>query len=393
MPDLSDDELLDALGVEAEPVRVGSHTPQEERIIAGFEDILRFYEKHGRAPLHGEHNDIFERLYAVRLDRLRRLPEAHKLLTPMDTHGLLGDAVAEIEPEVEALDDDALLAGLGVDTPHEGDITVLKHVRTDKERQAAERIASRSVCEDFDRFKPLFERVERELESGVRKAIKFGRDTSVSQGDFFVLGGQLVYVAEKGEEFKAPNGGTDARLRVIYSNGTESDLLLWSLQRALYKDEAGRRLTGVDEGPLFGGEMEDGDVESGTIYVLRSLSENSYVAEHRDLIHKIGVTGGKVETRIANAEHDATYLLAGVEVVATYKLSGINRVKLENLLHRVFAPAQLNLTIQDRFGQPVKPREWFLVPLSAVDEAVDRIRDGSIAGMVYDPKTAALTTA
>lgn len=393
MPDLSDDELLDALGVEAEPVRVGSHTPQEERIMAGFEDILRFYEKQGHAPRHGEHNDIFERLYAVRLDRLRRLPEAHKLLAPMDTHGLLGEPVAGVEPEVEALDDDALLAGLGVDTPHEGDITLLKHVRADKERQAAERIASRSVCEDFDRFKPLFERVERELESGVRKAIKFGRDTSVSQGDFFVLGGQLVYVAEKGEEFKAPNGGTDARLRVIYSNGTESDLLLWSLQRALYKDEAGRRLTGADEGPLFGGEMEDGDAESGTIYVLRSLSENSYVAEHRDLIHKIGVTGGKVETRIANAEHDATYLLAGVEVVATYKLSGINRVKLENLLHRVFAPAQLNLTIQDRFGQPVKPREWFLVPLSAVDEAVDRIRDGSITGMVYDPKTAALTIA
>jgi hypothetical protein len=239
----------------------------------------------------------------------------------------------------------------------------------------------------------LFERAERELQSGVRKSVRFGQEAGVNVGDFFVLGGQMVYVAEKGEETKTPNGTPDARLRVIYSNGTESDLLMRSLRRALYKDETGRRLTGTAEGPLFGGEMEDGDVESGTIYVLRSLSENPYVAEHRDLIHKIGVTGGKVETRIANAEHDATYLLAGVEVVATYKLSGINRVKLENLLHRVFAPAQLNLTIQDRFGQPVKPREWFLVPLSAVDEAVDRIRDGSIAGMVYDPKTAALTTA
>jgi len=393
MPDLSDDELLDALGVEAEPVRVGSHTPQEERIIVGFEDILRFYDKHGHAPWHGEDNDIFERLYAVRLDRLRRLPEAHKLLASMDTHGLLGEPVAEVEPEAEALDDDALLAGLGVDTPHEGDITVLKHVRTIAERRTAEEIANRTPCKEFDQFRPLFERAERELQSGVRKSVRFGQEAGVNVGDFFVLGGQMVYVAEKGEETKTPNGTPDARLRVIYSNGTESDLLMRSLQRALYKDETGRRLTGTAEGPLFGGEMEDGDVESGTIYVLRSLSENSYVAEHRDLIHKIGVTGGKVETRIAHAEHDATYLLAGVEVVATYKLSGINRVKLENVLHRVFAPAQLNLTIQDRFGQPVKPREWFLVPLSAVDEAVDRIRDGSIAGMVYDPKTAALTIA
>jgi hypothetical protein len=102
------------------------------------------------------------------------------------------------------------------------------------------------------------------------------------------------------------------------------------------------------------------------------------------------VTGGKVEARIANAEHDATYLLAKVEVVATYKLAGINRGKLEALLHRVFAPAQLDLEIKDRFGHPVKPREWFLVPLSVIDEAVTRIRDVSITRVVYDPGTAKL---
>lgn len=391
MPDLSDDELLDALGVEAEPVAAASHTPREERIIAGFEDILRFVEKHGHAPRHGERNDIFERLYAVRLDRLRKLPDADRLLAAMDDTGLLREPNAVAEPDADELSDDALLAGLGVDAPRASDdITVLKHVRTHEERRAAENVASRVACRDFDRFEPLFDQAQRELKAGVRKSVPFGRDASISVGDFFILGGQMVYVAEKGEEFRAPNGGTDARLRVIYSNGTESDLLLWSLQRALYKDEAGRRLTGADEGPLFGGEMEDGDVESGTIYVLRSRSDNPYVAEHRDLIHKIGVTGGKIETRIANAEHDATYLLASVEVVATYKLSGINRVKLENLLHRIFLPAQLNLTIKDRFGNPVRPREWFLVPLSAIDQAVQHIRDGSITNMTYDPGSAQL---
>jgi len=398
MPDLSDDELLDALGVEATLERAGSHTPREERIIAGFEDILRFYEKYGHAPRHGEHNDIFERLYAVRLDRLRKLPEARQLLAAVDVHGMLAGAEAVAEPEVEALDDDALLAGLGVDAPRTGDdITVLRHVRTHAERRAAEDVANRTPCKDFNRFKPLFEQAERELQAGVRKGVRFGQeagvDAGVNIGDFFVLGGQMVYVAEKGAPTKTPNGTPDARLRVIYSNGTQSDLLMRSLQRALYKDEAGRRLTGADEGPLFGGEMEDGDVESGTVYVLRSLSDNPYVAEHRELIHKVGVTGGRVETRIAHAEHDATYLLARVEIVATYKLSGINRIKLENLLHRVFTPAQLDLTIQDRFGRAVKPREWFLVPLSVIDEAVKRIRDGSIAGMVYDPKIAALKIA
>jgi hypothetical protein len=143
-------------------------------------------------------------------------------------------------------------------------------------------------------------------------------------------------------------------------------------------------------GPLFSESWEEDDVESGIIYVLRSLSNHPFVAEHRELIHKIGVTGGKVEARIANAAHDATYLLADVEVVASYKLAEINRTKLENLFHRIFVPAQLDLTIHDRFGQPVRPREWFLAPLHVIDEAVQRIRDGSITDVVYDPKSARL---
>ena len=145
-------------------------------------------------------------------------------------------------------------------------------------------------------------------------------------------------------------------------------------------------------GPLFADVIGEDDIESGTIYVLRSKSDHPYVAEHRDVIHKIGVTGGKVETRIANAENEATYLLAEVKVVATIKLAGINRVKLENLFHRIFGPAQLDIVINDRFGRPVKPKEWFVVPLNIIEEVVDRIRDGSITSYVYDPKQAKLVS-
>lgn len=394
MTDIEDEDLLAALGVEVAPIKAGGRTPQEERLIAGFEDILRFVETHGRAPLHGEERDIFERLYAVRLDRLRALTSAYPLLAPFDKYGLLNSAPGIMAPEqADALDDESLLAELGLAGAHSGgDITTLRHVRSFEERKAAEDIANRTKCEDFDTFQPLFERIEIDLKTGVRKTIKFGRDASVAQGNFFILGGQVVYVAEIGEAFRAPNGESDARLRVIYSNGTESNLLQRSLQRALYKDETGRRITDSNTGPLFGDTMEPDDIESGTIYVLRSLSDHPFVAEHRELIHKIGITGGKVETRIANAVNDATYLLAKVEVVATYKLSNLNRIKLENLFHRIFAAAQLDITIPDRFGKPVQPREWFLVPLSVIDEAVARIRDGSITDMVYDPLTACLKT-
>lgn len=389
---MNDDELLDALGVDVTPLKTASRTPREERIIAGFEDILRFHQAHGRAPQHGEGRDIFERLYAVRLEQLRKLPEAHALLAEMDTPGLLSHGAAASATDADALDEDALLAELGVtDTPTEqNDINMLRHVRSSVERRAAEEIADRNPCADFDTFQPLFEQVERELKSGVRKTLRFGRDASITAGNYFILGGLLAYVADIGETFKAPNGESDARLRVVYANGTESNLLRRSLQRALYKDDTGRRLTDPDMGPLFGDAAEPDDIEAGTIYVLRSLSSHPFVAEHRELIHKIGVTGGKVETRIAAAAKDATYLLAEVEVVATYKLHNINRVRLENIFHRLFGAAQLDLTIEDRFGNPVKPREWFLVPLHVIDEAVQRIRDGSITGVVYDPKRAQL---
>lgn len=391
MTDMNDDELLSALGVEITPLKVSSRTPREERIIAGFEDILRFHQAHGRAPQHGDSRDIFERLYAVRLDQLRKLPEAQTLLTELDGPGLLSDA-GSTAVDVDDLDEDALLAELGIgnESADQNDITVLRHVRSNIEKRAAEEVADRTRCADFEKFQPLFEQIERELKSGLRKTLRFGRDTSIASGNYFVVGGQLAYVAEVGDTLKAPNGESDARLRVIYANGTESNLLRRSLQRALYKDETGRRLTDPDMGPLFGDAPEPDDIESGTIYVLRSLSSHPFVAEHRELIHKIGVTGGKVETRIAGAEKDATYLLAGVEVVATYKLHNLNRTKLENIFHRVFGAAQLDLTIDDRFGHPVKPREWFLVPLHVVDEVVQRIRDGSLTDVVYEPKTARL---
>lgn len=391
MADMDDDDLLEALGVEAAPDKASAHTAREERLIAGFEDILRFVESHGRVPQHGEERDIFERLYAVRLDRLRGMPEARALLAPMDTSGLLDGPVAAPVVNPDELDDEALLAELGpeANADHD-DITQLRHVAPYADRKAAEEIANRTRCEDFEKFQPLFERVEADLNAGARKALRFGRDASVVEGNFFILGGQMAYVAEIGKGFRAPNGEADARMRVIFSNGTESNLLQRSLQRALYKDDTGRRITDTDHGPLFADTLEPDDIVSGTIYVLRSRSTVPYVIEHRELIHKIGVTGGKVETRIANAAKDPTYLLAEVEVVATYKLSNIHRTKMENLFHRIFNSAQLDLTIEDRFGNPVRPREWFLVPLHVIDEAVKRIQDGTITRYVYDPAKASL---
>ena len=387
------DDLADELAEFAPVEKTKGRPASEERVIAGFEEIQRFFEKHGRVPQHGEDRDIFERLYAVRLDRLRALPDCRALLEPLDHQRLLSGAAVASEPAA-AYNVDQLAAELAA-APEGEDITVLRHVRTSAEKRAAEEIADRKPCANFEAFQPLFERVASEIKTGLRQAqpITAG-NRSVELGDFFVLDGMTVYVAEVGEPLRTTAGEVDRRLRLVFANGTESNLLLRSLQRAFYDDPAARRLVSPETGQLsFGGELDADDVESGTIYVLRSDSDHPYVREHRELIHKIGVTGGKVEARLANAENDSTYLLAKVEVVATYKLAGINRSRMESLFHRLFAPARLNITIHDRFGRPVQPEEWFLVPLFVIDEAVARIKDGSITGYVYDPAAAKLMRA
>jgi hypothetical protein len=395
MSDPNLDELAAELAEFAEPEKKGVRPPREERIIAGFEEIQHFAENHGRAPQHGEGRDIFERLYAVRLDRLRSLEDCRTILAPLDHQGLLSGSVISAQQH-DAMDEDELMAELA-GAAGDSTITELRHVRASVEKRAAEEIANRAVCTDFDSFKPLFERVQRELKSGVRQSLPVDtmdeiKLAKIQQGQFFIVGGQIAYVAEVGQDFRTEYDRRDSRLRVVYDNGTESNLLARSFQRSLYpdKDNAGRIITDPSAGPLFADEHDADDLASGTIYVLRSKSDNPLVAANRDVLHKIGVTGGKVETRLANASLDPTFLLAEVEVVATYVLYNVNRVRLENLIHRVFDPAQLDIEIKDRFGNPVKPREWFLVPLFIVNEVVERIKDGTITEYVYDPMTARL---
>ncbi len=420
-----DDALLAELGVEAEEKKVQTYTPKQERIIAGFEDIQRFAREHGRAPMHGDDRDIFERLYAVRLERILADAECLELLRPMDEDGLLAGSVpiisdevsdgeptsvvAETESDYEVDSDEELLNALGVTS--EDDITTMKHVRTASERNAErtspEEVAQRKPCEDFDQFRGDFDAIQADIESGrqTTELYRTSTRTKIAKGDWFIVDGHKALVAETGKWFMPePNKPgqkveRDRRLRVIFDNGTESDLLARSLRRALNKDEASRRIVPpqpeVDEdyaeaGPLFSDTADDDDTASGTIYVARSLSADTFIQENREVLHKIGVTGGNPATRVAGAKKDPTFLLADAELVATYQLANINRKALEATLHKFFAKARLDVALADRFGDKVHPREWFLVPLPVIAEVVDRIKDGSISEYRYDTTSASL---
>jgi hypothetical protein len=183
-----DDALLEELGVATETQKQAIRTPREERIIAGFEELQRFVEEHGHAPQHGEGRDIFERLYAVRIDRLRELHDCRALLEPLDHQRLLAGAESAPTNTPDELDDDELLAQLGVEAVEPADITELRHVRSVAEKRAAEEITSRQKCGDFDSFKPLFEQVQKELGAGLRQTRRFERKSEIAPGRFYILG-------------------------------------------------------------------------------------------------------------------------------------------------------------------------------------------------------------
>ena len=388
MSELSDLDILKDLGVELEVEKPKQYSPLEARLIAGFEDIQKFVEEHGRVPEHGEDNDIFERLYAVRLDQLKKNDQAISLLADIDVDGLLEGNAPKVDEDIA---DDALLEELGiqVDVDSTDDITKLRHVSPVAHRRAAEEIANRKVCRGFEEFEPLFEQVQEDLKAGTRMSRDAATQNDFDVGRFFILRGQMAYVAEKGDDFKATGKNVfDARLRVIFDNGTESDLLMRSLQRSFNEPKnKARAISTLNAGPLFT-DQSDANDETGIIYVLRSKSNLPEILPIKDAILKIGVTGGEVKRRIANAKNEATYLLGDVKIVDEYKLYNINRTKLEKLLQRIFHDARLVITIKDRFGKPVEPKEWFMVTREAVAKAVELIQAGEIKNYQYDHKAA-----
>lgn len=379
------------------PKRVAVDTKTQQ----AFREICAFVLKHGREPVDAIHAEFDERSLARRLRRIRDTPSMRDMLRDVDTLGILKSSDSKVSNSHEKQDtafdvgaakptsiDDILDS---IDYDDSDSIFTLKHVKSGAERDTADYIARRKPCVEFDRFKPLFEQVERDLKSGRRKSLPFRIEQQIIAGQFFILGGLIAYIDWVGEPFEE-HGKENARMRTIFSNGTEVDNLRWSLAAGLYRDKGGRRISEPEIGGLFGTTATDADVGTGTVYVLQSLSNHAAVAPNRSILHKIGVTTGSVQTRIANAEKDATYLLAPVKVVAEFVIFNTKPHGIEKLLHTYFDVARADIKIEDRFGNPVKSREWFFVSVPIIKEAVDRLINGTLAQTHYDLKTARIVS-
>lgn len=350
----------------------------DERLIASFEEINAFIEQHGHEPK--KISDINERALYSRLDGLRKDNQKAATLIVFDRFELLkASEVIEAKP-IKSIDDVLTDDVLGLLDDDEDDIFNLKNVS--KTLKMPEKIAQRKPCKDFDKYEPLFKKCHAELLSKESEIVPFTGEQQITAGHFFVLHGVMVYVAKVGDKEKK-RGKVNARLHCIFENGTESNMLLRSLATELYKDENGRRVLGKGE-DIFDSakEITSDDKATGYIYVLRSLSSDPQIQAINNL-YKIGFSRHPVKNRIANANNEATYLMAEVQIITEYKTYNLNPQKLESLLHVFFAEACLNLEVFDN-KQSYSPREWFIVPLVIIELAIKLLMNGEIIHYRYD---------
>lgn len=375
--------------LDVSPKSIGMRQSEDSGLV-GLRQVSAFFERQGRLP-DQDSSDHEEMRLGTIWAKVSTVPSTAMLAE--DRLGLLSKSEPErvrswrddpIDDEIpdsldDLLADDALEVTLGFNT--------LRHVTPAAERHMPDHRAEFSPCPDFVRFEALFEDMQRALDAGEREATLIEARAVIEpiEGDFFIRSGLLVYIAEK-SEMSVRGGSRDHRLRVIFSNGTESDPLMSSFRKSLNDDKTARVIQRPGLGPLDPEWQSDRLELSGTIYVARSLSADPAIAAERNILHKIGVTSQDVARRVADARNDPTFLLAPVEIVATFELKNLARSKVENLLHRFFAPARpAELFIIDRFGKRVRPQEWFYVLPQHVSEAAALIKAGTLHLHRYDP--------
>jgi hypothetical protein len=355
--------------------------------LSCFQEINDFHRANGRLPENNLAN-ISELMLYKRLDSIRTNDKQCHALVDFDEFSLLpltqmvAEPKAEYKPvvkEINTVEDIFADDEFGLLTEPEDTIFKYKHVN--KTLKMPSKIARRERCKNFNEFEPIFKDCHNKLQSGELELKRFVNEQQIQKGQFFILHGIMCYVFGKGEREKKA-GKVNARLHLIFENGTESDMLLRSLARELYKDESGRRV--IPSGNKA--EILEDDKSAGFIYILSSQSQDPQIHSIPNLF-KMDYSTIPVKKRIANARSEPTYLMAPVDVVASYECYNMNTQKFENLIHTVFKSVCIDVKIADLRGNVCKPREWFSVPLEQANTAIELIASGQIINYRYDSST------
>ncbi|MDP4532874.1 GIY-YIG nuclease family protein [Marinobacter salarius] len=381
-----DQGLLDSRGTNKAPGQV-------YRLREGFAEINGFVDEHGQVP--SVEGGQLERRLARRLAAICKDRSKTQVLAQDDRYDLLGRALehdaVSVDEDFDAVSenvtslDDILADSGGLLDSEAQELFEERHIQFGAKKNTPDEIAQRTPCQDFDRFEGLFRGAKSEIREGHSETVRFARGAQIQEGDFFILDGVMCLVDKIGEKNEGSvRSRHNPRIRVVFDNETESNLLLHSFARALYKDPNGRRIL-MDPDRVF--EKMQGlshhDRRKGVLYILSSRSTNLELAAMKDL-YKIGYTEEALEKRIIGAQRSSTYLEAPVTVEATYDCYGVNPRAVERLVHAMLSSQKLNVTLTDHQGRRYRPREWFCVDLETAKAVVERIADGTISNYRID---------
>lgn len=386
--DIFDDDDFGLLDSKA---KTSSVKTDEERLIDSFEEINKFFDKNKREP---NKSSMSEYGLLAKLKNFRENEAQKKILKPFDRNNLLGYVEMEGQTIEDIFNEEDELGLL--DSDKDLDIFKFKHTPKPEDRADADFVAQRKPIKEkeFEKYEAMFQEVHKEIKEGRRKILPFTNiEKNLHVGDFYLMDGILLYlesanlqIADR-ELVSGNRVRTEGRTRTIFENGTYSNMLYRSLGKQIQKN--GKLITNTYEKieqDLFvnTGLLKEEDIHSGWIYVLKSKSTNLQLVNIKDL-YKVGFASSSVDERIKNARHEATYLFADVQKVATYKVYNRNADKLESLLHRFFANACLEIDLFNEKGQRLNPREWFVVPFEVIEETIQLILNENIVNYEYDP--------
>lgn len=365
-----DDDENDLLKVTP---RSKAATP-DDRLADSFLEINDFYAENGRIPMVNT-TDINERKLGVRLRALILDDVKAEALATIDAHGLL-----KIAAPPESLDEIFTGDQFGLLDDPTGILTI-RNIPTNIKK--ADNIARAHKSKDFAKYEQGFKDIHAGLESDGWLRTSISSEYQIQPNRYFVFNGVLAYVENRDDSFRV-NGKVNARLHVIYENGTESNILLRSFARTLYRAKEGARIAPADyqTNPKWQ-DITDDDQVTGHIYILKSLSEEPRVQDVQNL-YKIGYTTGEVEDRIRNARADPTYLMAPVKIVESYTCLNANTQKFEHLIHRFFGDVKLDMSLTSPDGTSYIPSEWYVVPLDVLNRVINLIINGEIVHYRYD---------
>ena len=363
-----EDDAFDYLTKQVEKKKVVKQEPE----VTKFQEIIDFVNENGREPEKTAEWSSERALWA-RLSGFRGKPERAEKVKKYDTLGLLEkefEPDGEFVPAVSEVDDKLNLDDiLGSDDLIDDFSDLLDVSRYRRTVNAADKIGRRKHSSHFDKYKGLFEQVHADIAAGRRKIIPF-EQYDIHENRFYIQNGVMMYIVSISEDtFVADNGKTNARMHVVYENGTENkNLLLQSLASSLYSTERhGRMVTELVDGEMLAESFGE-EFTTGYIYVLKSLSTNPNISKLSNL-YKIGFTRNDVKSRIANAENNVTYLNAPVRVMISAEVQNVNAQLLERSLHHAFQDKQV--VFQDVNFK--KATEWYVIPLDDIQSKINEM--------------------